>query len=451
MKIVILNIILLCSFSLSVYAQGITFREGSWKEILAMAKKENKLVFVDNYTSWCGPCKKMAKEIFPLKEAGDFYNANFICYKLDCEKGDGIEVAKTYQIHSFPTYLFVDGNGKLFYRSGGYMSLEKFLQEGQTALDEFADKRTIEEWDALYARKKNNASFLKAYIAKRNRAKLDNADILDQYVSVEKEKNLLNKAFIDELLQYDAHINAGGPCANFIASHWDTIAALSGRDNETMAQLFSMSIVNYSYNKAVKEKSQERLNSCLTATRWLASLLGLNSEDESVKTQSRFYAAIGDVTTFESLAEKHADILFKEEQGVLERDQAAYLHFLENMIKTPSDIAGSTPEQLAFTLQFAAGNEATSLSFSFRDLAANVAKLSGDKDLLNKAMLWAMEAIVLFDNFTNYETLAEVLFKMGYKKEALFQMEKAVNKMPAGNEAISKRIHDKLNHIKNNQ
>lgn len=62
MKTVILNIILLCSFSLSVCAQGITFREGSWKEILAMAKKENKLVFVDNYTSWCGPCKKWQKK-----------------------------------------------------------------------------------------------------------------------------------------------------------------------------------------------------------------------------------------------------------------------------------------------------------------------------------------------------------------------------------------------------
>ena len=62
-----------------------------------------------------------------------------------------------------------------------------------------------------------------------------------------------------------------------------------------------------------------------------------------------------------------------------------------------------------------------------------------------------MEAIVLFDNFTNYETLAEVLFKMGYKKEALWQMEKALAVMPAGNDAIAKRIHDKLNHIKNNQ
>ena len=101
-----------------------------------------------------------------------------------------MEVAKTYQIMSFPTYLYVDGNGKLFYRSGAYMHAAKFIEEGKIALAEFSDKRTIEEWEALYAKKKNNASFVKGYIAKRNRAKLDNADIFDQYVSIEKEKKM---------------------------------------------------------------------------------------------------------------------------------------------------------------------------------------------------------------------------------------------------------------------
>ena len=90
----------------------------------------------------------------------------------------------------------MDGDGKLFYRSGGYMPLDKFIAEGETALEEFADKRTIEEWNALYERKKNNASFVKDYIIKRNRSKLDNADVLDQYVSIEKEKNLLTPDFL---------------------------------------------------------------------------------------------------------------------------------------------------------------------------------------------------------------------------------------------------------------
>lgn len=443
--------ILLCSFALSVMAQGIQFREGSWKEILAVAKKENKLVFVDNYTSWCGPCKKMVKEIFPLKEAGDFYNANFICYKLDCEKGDGVEVAKTYQINSFPTYLFVDGNGKLFYRSGGYMPLEKFLAEGKIALEEFADKRTVEEWDALYARKKNNAAFVKSYIAKRNRAQLDNADVLDQYVSIEKEKNLLAPEFLNSLLNYNTRINAGGNCSKFILANWDNIKNITGQKEDIMAQIFSNNIGRYSYMKAVGAKNQALLDAWLEVNAVLSSKLGKNVEHENTKLRSQYYAAIGETPRFEQLAEQHADILFEEEKGCLERDASKYTEYLKGMIADASALASQTPDQLAFTLQFAAVNESSGLSFSFRNLAADVARLSTDRELLNKAMTWAMEAIVLFDNFTNYETLAEVLYKLDYRKEALRQMEKALSKMPAGNDAIAARINGKLEQMKNNQ
>lgn len=48
----IIFILLLCGYGISVLAQGISFQKGNWKEILAMAKKEKKLVFIDNYTSW---------------------------------------------------------------------------------------------------------------------------------------------------------------------------------------------------------------------------------------------------------------------------------------------------------------------------------------------------------------------------------------------------------------
>lgn len=80
--------------SLSASAQGIKFEENKLSEILAKAKKENKLVFIDAYTSWCAPCKLMAKHIFPLKTVGDYYNSHFINSKFDMEKGEGLQLAK---------------------------------------------------------------------------------------------------------------------------------------------------------------------------------------------------------------------------------------------------------------------------------------------------------------------------------------------------------------------
>ncbi|MCS4301253.1 thioredoxin family protein [Chryseobacterium sp. BIGb0232] len=117
------------------WAQGIKFEEGNFASILAKAKKENKLVFVDAYASWCGPCKLMVKNIFPLKNVGDYYNSHFINAKIDMEKGEGIDLAKKYNVKAFPTYLFIDGNGEAVHRTLGYVEEKDFIQFAMDAGD----------------------------------------------------------------------------------------------------------------------------------------------------------------------------------------------------------------------------------------------------------------------------------------------------------------------------
>ena len=62
----------------NIDAQGIQFDKSEWKSILTKAEKENKLVFVDAYAAWCGPCKKMDRDVFSKKEVGDYFNAKFV-------------------------------------------------------------------------------------------------------------------------------------------------------------------------------------------------------------------------------------------------------------------------------------------------------------------------------------------------------------------------------------
>ena len=52
------------------------FRSITYDEAIAAAKAENKLVFMDFYTDWCGPCKRMAREVFPQKKVGDYMNVH---------------------------------------------------------------------------------------------------------------------------------------------------------------------------------------------------------------------------------------------------------------------------------------------------------------------------------------------------------------------------------------
>lgn len=120
----------------SVAQEGIQFEHCSWAEAKAKAQKEKKLIFIDFYTQWCGPCLNMAQTIFTLGSVGNFYNDHFICLKIDAEAGEGVELARKYRVASFPTFVFADPKTEeALHLSGSNQDRETFLYTGQSALD----------------------------------------------------------------------------------------------------------------------------------------------------------------------------------------------------------------------------------------------------------------------------------------------------------------------------
>ena len=109
------------------------FRALSWKEAIETAKREGKLVFVDFYTDWCGPCKVMARDVFPQKQVGDFFNAKFVCLKLNAEK-EGRELAKRFCVSAYPTFIVVDTDEKVRVELKGSMNADKFIARMEDAL-----------------------------------------------------------------------------------------------------------------------------------------------------------------------------------------------------------------------------------------------------------------------------------------------------------------------------
>ncbi|MDA3818623.1 MAG: thioredoxin family protein [Prolixibacteraceae bacterium] len=113
-------------------AKGISFHQGTWNEALVLAKKENKLIFLDISASWCPPCKMLKANTFPNAEVGSLYNSRFINVALDGEKGEGISLARNYQVTAYPTLLFINGDGKVVKKTMGYHNPKKFLELGQS-------------------------------------------------------------------------------------------------------------------------------------------------------------------------------------------------------------------------------------------------------------------------------------------------------------------------------
>lgn len=118
------------------FAAGIRFVENKkWKEIVAMAKKENKLIFLDGYATWCGPCKYMQEDIFTQTAVGNYFNARFINVKLDMEKGEGLVLSEKFDLTAYPTLFFINGDGELVHKYVGALDAGKFIALGKEASD----------------------------------------------------------------------------------------------------------------------------------------------------------------------------------------------------------------------------------------------------------------------------------------------------------------------------
>lgn len=118
----------------SLSKEGIAFYEGSFDSALQLAEKENKLVFLNIYASWCGPCKRMKSKTFTDIEVGTFYNENFINLTLNGEEGEGLELAKKYGVRSYPGLLFINSKGEVITAISRFHNPKKLIELGKTAL-----------------------------------------------------------------------------------------------------------------------------------------------------------------------------------------------------------------------------------------------------------------------------------------------------------------------------
>ncbi|NOU59303.1 thioredoxin domain-containing protein [Marinifilum caeruleilacunae] len=215
--------VFLCS---NVFAQGIEFEHGTFAEALAKAKKENKMVFMDCYTTWCGPCKMLAKNIFPQKEVGDYFNAHFVNVKMDMEKGEGIELQKKYGVKAYPTLLFMDANGKVVHTKVGGADAAGLIEEAKIAGD---PSRQIGALEKKYAEGNRDPKFVAQYV-KALYAAYKKEEMLpvgkDFIANCPKEKLVNVDAFT--VIGYSEALEFGSEAYKYIIANKDKFIAAEG-------------------------------------------------------------------------------------------------------------------------------------------------------------------------------------------------------------------------------
>ena len=113
---------------LSANAQGICFLDNfTYEQLLSQAQKEDKAIFVDLYTDWCSPCRKMGNVTFKDVHVASYFNENFLNIRLNPEKQANHPFFKKYKASLFPAFFWLDKNGDLLDTQNGFYEPETFL------------------------------------------------------------------------------------------------------------------------------------------------------------------------------------------------------------------------------------------------------------------------------------------------------------------------------------
>ena len=358
----IFQIIFLSIVSMSIsFGQGIDFNIPSFKEAIKVAKAENKLIFVDAYTTWCGPCKWMAKNVFTEGKVGEYYNESFVNVKIDMEKGEGPKLAKAWEITGYPTLIFIDKNGAVIHRSMGSRPAEDFVDLGHAAND---PERQITTMTKRFEAGERNEDFLWKYTDAMTSAGLKGfGNVAQMYMNTQTdwttEKNM------NFLFDY-ADATMDSKLFKYTLDHREAFEVLVG-----------------------KEKFDQKLSYAADKDR---SKSGIARDDtDGLKAH---YAKYYDDKTAENKA------------------KVSYF----NQLMYSSDPVEQEKFKAEIQL-FLAGKP--DLGWSFYNSAAwQVFEITTDQNLLKKASEWTDLSINDTKNSFNTDTQAHILYKLGNMKEA---------------------------------
>lgn len=424
-------------FPLLCFSQGITFEKGSWSEVLDKAKQTNKPVFVDVYADWCGPCKTMSKEIFPLESVGEVYNAAFINYQVDAEKGEGIELASKYNVTAYPTYIFVKPDGTLFSRGLGSMGAAEFIKVAQKALKELNDPKPLPVWEAEYPTMKNDPAFLLDYLTKRSSLGLPINDLFNEYL---------------QLL----------PATERISEH---VAAVYSKDGG------SLSVSDFSYQHLLKNRKE-----------FSVLLLGvvdgilqdgvLNTMKEAARTNNEalFQTAMAAFDQIPASAAIHnREEIFMEyyrrtkapesylkyailycnnnlmmvepsSNAMKVRAEKQVLDYLKGMGVDPAQMDNAKLEEVKTSME---AYERDRISSGLNSAAWTVFELDTDVAVLQDALRWSDRSLQFDPKNTSFmDTKANILYKLGKKEEAIALEKQAIASFPTRENAQVKELEE---------
>lgn len=361
----LLNILILSLIGQFAFAQGVDFFHGSFEEAKAEAKAQGKLIFMDAYAVWCGPCKMMTKSVFPQDKVGEFFNKNFINMKVDMEKGEGVDIRRKYGVSAYPTLLLIDGDGEVVQQIRGARNADALIQWAKKAA--LPSPTMIKKLQDQYDSGDRSPALMQDLIKAKSSLEEGASTLMEEYIeglNEEQKQEEENANFIFE--QTNSTNSPGLAVLNSYKSYFSDLKGEAAMDTKLN------SIARNTVNEAINNKDIGELNAALD---FLKQYKPSNYKELSSELEVNYYGKTGDWDSYDKVVTKY---LKKYKKG----DDKA-----------------------------------------FRDVAWNYYMKVDNETSLKKAEKWMQDNIKVNNNYENNLTQAYLLYKL----ESYSEAEDAVN------------------------
>ncbi|MEH0152998.1 thioredoxin domain-containing protein [Limibacter armeniacum] len=424
MKKVFVCLSLMIGLYSGLFAQGVDFQHISLEEALEKAKQEDKLVFVDFYTVWCGPCKYLVKHVFPVKEVGDFYNKKFVSLKLDAEK-EGLAAAKQYEVYSYPTLLFLTPEGTVVYTETGGMQADSFIALGKKAIASLNSEYSLAKLKELYPARQQDEDFLKIYFQKMIEYGEDPAESIEQWLAVQTEIKENGAEMMEFILKYSRFLRVDGKSEAILNANIAEYSKLASKiDNKRLSRVKSQMLRN-TREKAIDTKDPELMKAFLE--NWEELPEKRKRREDEIENKLMYYTLAKDGQSYMETANSYIDSLIasKPLKEIKEEDQTKYERYKKSYDENPTETG-------AFMMpRYEIGVEAFDRIKTIYKIGTDYLEFAESKKDYKNLESWIKYGYKLNEGDYTLENLeAKMLYKRGKTKEAIELKKSALEKWP---------------------
>lgn len=302
----ILTTLALFIVTLAIQAQGIEFFEGSFEDAKSAAKQQGKLIFMDAYAVWCGPCKMMSNNVFPQQNVGDFFNENFINLKVDMEKGEGTTLRRTYGVSAYPTLLIIDADGKVVSEVRGARSAESLIDWAKKSA--LPSQESFDKLQAKYDNGDRSTTLFQSLIKMNSAYKKDYNALMQEYINGLRDEEIINKENADFIFEYSNTTNSPGlKVLQTYESYFRDVKG-NGKFDEKLNNIAIQTVFN-----AITRRDQTSKNEALS---FLKSYKPTGYEKLSDDLELNYYEKTKDWENYDAIAKKYIKAYAKENNAV---------------------------------------------------------------------------------------------------------------------------------------